>query len=169
MRHLLQREISGLLGVAIDTLSPEELTQNHGRVIGALVVALPRRAQRVARLLPKHHPFLVLQPSGIDNHLKLIHRLRTESIIGIASVSQVLLETARTILAPFIGSFHALEEHHVQDKERMDLTSLDLVFCDTVTRHTVRVRPNRLAHYRLVSDAALQEIARCIGPVADRS
>jgi GntR family transcriptional regulator len=167
MRGLLQREISGLLRVAADAISPEELLQNHGRLIGALVIALPRRAQRVESLLPKHHPFLVLQPSGIDNHLKLIHQMKTESVIGIASVSQLLLETAHNILAPFIGSFHALEEHQVREMETIDLRGLDLVFCDTVTRNQVKARPGRLAHYRVISDAAVQEIGRNIGQVGD--
>jgi len=165
MRRLLQLEISEALHLTAEAISPDELAANRGAVIGALVLALPGRAQHVLSLLPKSHPFLVLEPSGIDAYVKLIHELKRASVIGVASISQVLLEIARPLLAPFVGSFHAFEEHHLQEKETRDLSGLDLVFCDTIVRGKITAR--RVAHYRLVSGAAAGEISNRIAATVD--
>ncbi len=163
MRRLLQLELAETLPFTVEAMLPDELPENRGAAIGALVLTLPGRAQHVLSLLPKGHPFLVLEPSGIDAHVKLVHELRRASVIGVASISRLLLEMAGPLLAPFVGSFHSLEEHHLEDSETRDLSGLDLVFCDTVARRRVKAR--RVAEYRLVSSVAVREISDRVGAV----
>jgi DNA-binding transcriptional regulator YhcF (GntR family) len=165
MRRLLQLEVSESVPFKVDAISPDELKENRGAPIGALVVGLPGRAQLVRSLLPKTHPFLVLAPSGIDPHVKLIHELKRSSVIGVASVSPLFLEMARLLLAPFVGNFHALEEHHLQGRETRDLTGLDLVFCDSVLR--ARIKARQTVEYRIVSSSAAAEISNRVGATGD--
>jgi len=158
MRRILLQEILSTLPRAVVAISPEELSENRGVVIGALVVGLPGRAQQVRSMLPKAHPFLVLEPSGIEAHVQSIHELRRSSVIGVASASQVLLEMARPLLAPFLGSYHALEEYLLQEKETRDLSGLDLVFCDSTVHKRIKAR--KIVEYRVVSRAASGEISK---------
>jgi DNA-binding transcriptional regulator YhcF (GntR family) len=157
MRRILQREIAEKLPFRIDAVGTDGLGQSLGAPIGALVVGIPGRAPLIRSLLPKTHPFLVLEPSGIGPHVKLIHELKRSSVIGVASVSALFLEMARLLLAPFVGSFHALEEHHLQEKETRDLSGLDLVFCDGLV--PARIKARRIVEYRIVSAAAADEIS----------
>jgi DNA-binding transcriptional regulator YhcF (GntR family) len=165
MRRLLLQEISAALPRSVSAISPEELTENRGVIIGALVVCLPGRAPQLVSLVPKGHPFLVLQPSGIDAYVQLIHELKCSSVIGVASVSEVLLEMARPLLAPFVGSFHALEEHHLGEKEARDLSGLDLVICDSTVHKRIKAR--KIVEYRVVSAATTGEISNRMGLALD--
>jgi len=161
MQRLLYREISDLLSAHIESMSLDELQFNPGAMIGALIVCLPGRAQKVLSLLPKHHPFLVLQPSGIEDQVELIRELKRPSVIGVVSISQVFLETARGLLAPFVGTLHELEEYHVGNADIRNLSALDLVFCDSVVRD--RIKAPQTSHYRLVSHAAAVELSGRLG------
>jgi DNA-binding transcriptional regulator YhcF (GntR family) len=160
MQRLLLHEMRETLPFNVDAVSPGELSDKPGAAIGALVVIVPGRSPQVLSLLPKGHPFLILEPSGIDAHVRLIHEFKRSSIIGVASVSQLFLEMARALLAPFVGDFHALEEHLLQEKETRDLSALDLVFCDRLVRRRVKAR--RLAEYQVISAPAMEEISKRI-------
>jgi DNA-binding transcriptional regulator YhcF (GntR family) len=165
MRRLLQREASEAVPFKVDAISTDELKENRGAAIGALVVGLPGRAQLVRSLLPKAHPFLVLAPSGIDSLVNRIHELKGSSVIGVVSVSGMFLEMARLLLAPFVGNFHALEEHHLEGRENRDLSGLDLVFCDSLLRPRIKAR--QIVEYRIVSPSAAAEIMNRVGVVGD--
>lgn len=157
LRKLLHRELSQLLKVPVDSISPEELADNQQRLRGALVLGLPGRMWRLVRLIPRTCPHLRLEPSGLDEYTGKVRSLKTPSVIGVASVSSEFLFSARCLLAPFIGSFHSLEEFLLGEKETRNLSGLDLVFCDTIANAQVKAR-NRV-HYRLICDATAREIA----------
>ncbi len=165
MRRLLHEELSEMLPLVVEATSPERLAENQGPVIGALVVSLPGRVWPIAQLIPRGHPLLALEPSGIDVHVNLIHQLKRASVIGVASISQVFLDMARALLAPFAGHLHAIEEYHLDGRETNNLSGLDLVFCDTVARRSIKAR--RIAPYRLISDATAQDISNRIASSVD--
>ena len=170
MRRLLHQELSDMLPLlTVEAISPEKLIGNQGPVIGALVVTLPGRVWNLVAgnpsLLPRGHPLLAVEASGVDAHLDQIRKLAEASVIGVASISQEFLRLARALLAPVIGSRHAIEEHLLNDKETKNLSGMDLVFCDTATRRSIRAR--RIVPYHLISSATAQNISDRIASSSD--
>ena len=170
MRRLLRQELSDMLPLlTIEATSPDKLIGNQGPVIGALVVTLPGRVWNLVAgnpsLLPRGHPLLAVEPSGVDAHLDHIRRLAEASVIGVASISQEFLRLARALLAPFVGSRHAMEEHLLNERQTKDLSGIDLVFCDTVARRSIRAR--RIVPYHLISGATAQNISYRIASSED--
>ncbi len=170
MRRLLRQELSDMLPLlTIEATSPDKLVGNQGPVIGALVVTLPGRVWNLVAgnpsLLPRGHPLLAVEPSGVDAHLDHIRRLAEASVIGVASISQEFLRLARPLLAPFVGSRHAMEEHLLNERQTKDLSGIDLVFCDTVARRSIRAR--RIVPYHLISGATAQNISYRIASSED--
>ncbi len=170
MRRLLRQELSDMLPLlTIEATSPDKLVGNQGPVIGALVVTLPGRVWNLVAgnpsLLPRGHPLLAVEPSGVDAHLDHIRRLAEASVIGVASISQEFLRLARALLAPFVGSRHAMEEHLLNERQTKDLSGIDLVFCDTVARRSIRAR--RIVPYHLISGATAQNISYRIASSED--
>ena len=155
--------------LTVEAISSKKLIGNQGPVIGALVVTLPGRVWDLVAgnpsLVPRGHPLLAVEPSGVDAHLDRIHELAEASVIGVASISQEFLRLARALLAPVIGSRHAIEEHLLNDKETKNLSGMDLVFCDTATRRSIRAR--RIVPYHLISSATAQNISDRIASSAD--
>ena len=49
--------------------------------------------------------------STVDEHIKTIHELQKPSTIAVVSISQVVLNSARGILAPVVGDRHTLREY----------------------------------------------------------
>src|SRR5260370_39894468 len=56
MRQLLLHELTELLSLTVTACTPDHLSENQGRAIGALVVSLPGRVWRVTSLLPPGRP-----------------------------------------------------------------------------------------------------------------
>jgi hypothetical protein len=71
--------------------------------------------------------------------------LQNPSIISIASSSESLLRTAKSIFAPAIKRRHVLHEVLVKDKAKLSLVDSDLIFCDTVTIGMVRAEQGALS------------------------
>ena len=155
--------------LTVEAISPEKLIGNQGPVIGALVVTLPGRVWNLVAgnpsLLPRGHPLLPIEPSEIDVLLDHIRELAEASVIGVASISQEFLRLARALFAPFVGSRHAMEEHLLNEKETKDLSGMDLVFCDTAARRSIKAR--RIVPYHLISSATAQKISDRIASSVD--
>ena len=154
---------------AIEAISPDELAGNPGAVIGALVVSLPGRVWNLVAgnpaLLPRGHPLLAIEPTGVDAQVVHIRALAEASVIGVASISQEFLRLARALLAPFVGSRHAMEEYLLNEKETRNLSGMDLVFCDTAARQSIRAR--QIVPYHLISSATAQNISDRIASAVD--
>ncbi len=158
MRRLLQHELRELLKFNAESCSSQMLTANLGPAIGALVVCLPGQVWDVAPLMPRGRPLLVLETSDAENHVNLIQKLKNSSVIGIVSISREFLHMAHSLLAPVIGNRHSIEEHILDEKEKTkNLSSYDLVFCDSVAKRHIRAK--RVESYRLISAATVQEIS----------
>lgn len=158
MRRLLHEELSDKLSVAISSTSVPRLSENPSSAIGSLVVFIPGRVWRIASLLPRGHPMLALEPEAIEEHLNRIRNLKTESVIGIVSISPLFLQMAKSLLAPFAGSVHAIEEYLLEGNRTINLSGLDLVFCDTVSRR--RIRASRVIPHRVTRLSTIREISR---------
>ena len=170
MRRLLRQELSHMLpSLTVEAISPDKLVENPDSVIGALVVTLPGRVWNLVAgnpaLLPRGHPLLPIEPSGIDALLDHIRELAQASVIGVASISQEFLRLARALFAPFVGSRHAMEEHLLTGKKTKDLSGMDLVFCDTAARRIIRAR--QIVPYHLISSGTAQNISERIASSAD--
>jgi GntR family transcriptional regulator len=162
MRQLLQVELREVLPFTIATCSPDHLSQNQGPAIGALIVSLPGRVWNITSLLPRGRQVYGLTPCSIDTHISRIQKLKHPSLIMIVSVSEVFLETARNVLAPFAGSRHVLEAHLLKSGNR-NVSGADLIICDSVCRHQFQGR--RVVPYRLVSEESAREIRNSIASV----
>jgi DNA-binding transcriptional regulator YhcF (GntR family) len=170
MQRLLRQELSEMLPLlTIEATSPDKLAKNPDPVIGALVVTLPGRVWNLVAgnppLLPRGHPLLAVELSGVDAHLGYIRELPEASVIGVASISQEFLRLARAVLAPFVGSRHAMEEHLLNGKETKNLFGMDLVFCDTAARRSIKAR--RIVSYHVISSATAQNISDRIASSRD--
>jgi len=165
LRQIVRQELSEMLNLTVEAIAPDSLTENQGRLIGALVVSLPGRAKQVVSLLPSGHPFLSLRPTQVETHFDLVRQLKEPSLIGIVSVSEQFLWSARALLAPVLGNQHALEEQLLDGQPRRSLARFDLVFCDSVARHRIRAR--KVVPYRLMSAEAATDISNRIDSAAD--
>jgi len=161
MRRLLHEEISSKLSIHVASTSLKALSDNAAAVIGALVVFLPGRIWRIASLLRRGHPMLALEPSGIEEHLKRIRDLNTASVIGIVSISPLFLEMAKSLLAPFVGSVHAIEDYLIEESRTINLSGLDVVFCDCASRQ--RIRASHVIPHFVTCLASIREISTRIG------
>jgi GntR family transcriptional regulator len=163
MQQLLFHELKESMPIRITACSPERLSGNPGHAIGALVVSLPGRVREVASLLPPERKVFGLAPSSIDPHVERIKQLRDPSLIVVVSISEVFLEFAGNLLAPFAGDRHTIELQCMGSDAR-DLSGADPVFCDSLCRPKLHVP--RLVHYRLVSAQSVHEIAKLVSSSA---
>ena len=58
-----------------------------------------------------------------------------------------------------------MEEHLLNEKEKKDLSGMDLVFCDTTARRSIKAR--RVVPYHLISRATAQNISDRIASSGD--
>jgi DNA-binding transcriptional regulator YhcF (GntR family) len=163
LREIMRQEIQQALGWPVQTCSLEEIATATGLLIGAQVVIPQHAIKQVERLTPKHRPPIPITYSDADEHVELIRGLREPSVIGIVSVSEVLLHTARGLLAPAVGRYHALRECLIRGKRLADLRAVDVAFCDSLAMSVVNSR--RKVHYRLIDPQCLQYLAATVEPV----
>lgn len=109
-----------------------------------------------------NRPFIRLEISTADDQLKWIGKLKDPSIIGIASASRAFLRTAKSLLAPVVGSRHTLKERLVNTSEAVDFREADIVFCDSLSMPIVQCR--KKLRYQLIGASALADIAAVFEP-----
>jgi GntR family transcriptional regulator len=157
LREIMRAEVTAKVGRAVKACSPEQLAKNPELAVTAQVVA-PDYAVRLAkRFAPRDRPCVALTFSGADEHIKLIRELAEPSVIGVASVSKMLLKTARGLLAPALGERHTLKEFLVTPGGKADLRGVDLAFCDSLAMAKARSR-NKI-HYRLIALESVETLA----------
>jgi hypothetical protein len=87
----------------------------------------------------------------------MIRKLKNPSIVAVVSVSESLLRTARSLLAPAIRRKHTFNEILAMQGVPVDPVPADLAFCDTVTISLVS--SPRKVHYRLIAPDCLEHLA----------
>ena len=161
-RHLIREELKEKLTFPAEACSTEELSLRPDLMMGALVVVTPGAITQIAPLVPKDRPPVSITLSPLDEHVKMIHQLKRPSTIAVVSISQVVLQTARGVLAPILGDRHTLRVYLLPVDDTSGLAVTDLVLCDVICYRQVSARKSVL--YRLVSPACLEELAAAVNP-----
>jgi DNA-binding transcriptional regulator YhcF (GntR family) len=157
LREIIQAEVRERFGWSAEGCSCEELTKEPGLAIGAQVLVPNHLLDDMKPLVPRNRPAIGIVHSRADEHVVLIRKLQNPSIVAVVSVSESVLKTARSFLAPELGNRHTLKELLVAQETSIKLDAADLVFCDSITRSIVRSR--RKVHYRLIAADCLEHIA----------
>lgn len=165
LREIMQRELQEALGWPVAICSREDLARSPELLIGAQLATPQYALDGIEALAPKHRPPVPISFSGADEHLELLRKLREPSIIGIASISEALLKTARSLLAPAVGRRHTLKEFLLARRIKTDLRAVDVVFCDSVSINLVRNR--RPIRYALVEPKSREYLAATIRSLDD--
>jgi DNA-binding transcriptional regulator YhcF (GntR family) len=162
LRELIREEIREVLGQEVASCSRNELAQQPGLAIGALVVTPQYAVTDVAALVPKDRPPFSVAFRSADEHVARIRRLKQPSVIAVVSVSRAFLTTAQGLLAPAIGKRHTLVPYLLPLDNPRVLAAADLVFCDSLARRSAKV--TNAVHYRLVAPASLEYLSTAIKP-----
>src|SRR5215475_3774566 len=149
LRELMREELRSAVKWVVDGCTREDIAATPGLAIGAMAVTAQHALRLVSPLFPKERPVMPISYSPADEHLKVIQGLRNPSVIAVVSSSRLFLEVARSILAPAIGSHHALREVCLQDEDPNTVRGADLIFCDSIAR--TRIRFPKVLHYPLLS------------------
>lgn len=157
LREIMRTEVREGLGWSAQGCSQDELAREPGLAIGAQVLVSNHNMERLKPFVSPSRPAIGIVYSRAAEQVDLIRKLRNPSVVAVVSVSERLLTTARSLLAPAVGTKHVLNEVLVVQGAPINLGTADLVFCDTVTLSMVRSR--RKVHYRLIATDCLEHIA----------
>jgi hypothetical protein len=114
----------------------------------------------VSPFVPASRPAIGVIYSQAIEQVERIRNLPKPSVIAVVSISDLLLKTARSLLAPAIGRRHTLSEIVAVDGVPIDPGAADVVICDSVTMKRVRSKQKFL--YRLIAADCLEHIAASI-------
>ena len=157
LRKIIQAEIRGHLGWSVESCSFEAFAGEPGLAIGAQVLTATHLVEDIKPLVPRNRPAIGIVYAQAGEHIDLIRKLQYPSIVAVVSVSESLLRTARSLLAPAIGMRHTFHEVLANADAPIPLGSADLVFCDTVTYGSVQ--SHRKILYRLIDVDCLEHVA----------
>jgi GntR family transcriptional regulator len=157
LRSILRAEVFSALCKPTQSCSLEDIKKSPELAVGAQIVTPEYSIQALRPLMPSKRPCIPLIFSAADEHVAMVRELTRPSIIGIASISRIVLRTARAVLAPAVRRRHALMEFQVFNGRMRDLRACDILFCDTTVLPIVRSK-NKIA-YRLIESRALRDIA----------
>ena len=158
LREIMQAEVRERLGWSAEGCSFEEFTNEPGLAIGAQVLVANHLVEDMKPLVSRIRPAIGIVHSRAGDQVDLIRKLQDPSIVAVVSVSESLLKTARSFLAPELGNRHTLKEIWVAHDIPISLGAADLVFCDSITLSIVRSR--RKVHYRLIAADCLEHMPR---------
>lgn len=145
---------------AVACCSLDQLMKEPELIDGAQVFAPQHSIDALRSLVPEGRPAIAVTYCSADQYIALIRDLKKPSMVGVASISQGLLKTARSLLAPAIGRRHTFQEFLLPPKRSLDLHGIDLTFCDSVALSWVKSR-NKI-HYRLVGSGCLNHLAAMV-------
>jgi DNA-binding transcriptional regulator YhcF (GntR family) len=160
LRHLIVTEIRKALAQEVEGCSRQQLTQQPGLAIGALVVTPQYALTDVKPLVPKNRPPVAITFCAADEHVERIRKLRQPSVVAVVSVSGSFLIAARSLLAPALGRRHTLSEYLLPLENPNILRAADLVFCDSLACRAVNASGTVL--YRLVAQESLAYLSSAI-------
>ncbi|MFI5073030.1 MAG: GntR family transcriptional regulator, partial [Terriglobales bacterium] len=100
LREIMREEIHQALGWRVEACSCSQLKIAPELAIGAQVTAPHYAMAEVEPLVPKRRPAVSIAFSGADECVEMVRNLLNPSLISVISVSEILLKTARGLLAP---------------------------------------------------------------------
>ena len=156
LRRIIEAEICSSFGKRVETCSPEQFVKTPELAVGAQVVTPDYALPLLNPLVPRNRSIIPLTFSVADEHVSLVRNLAEPSIVGVASVSETVLKTARSVLPSALGQRHTLREFPLPSQGHTDLRGIDVVFCDSLAMLMVRCR--RKIHYRLIARGCLSDL-----------
>lgn len=137
-----------------------DVTREPERLIGAIPLALPSKAESIRKRLPAGTDLLTLQIRSIPTSLAAWMPAKTEVLVGIASRWPRFLKSARTML--IAAGFHpdslVLRDARTRNWQS-GLTQARAVVCDSLTATQI---PDNLLKiiFPLVAETSLAELKR---------
>ncbi len=157
LREIVREELQQALNFPVKTCTPKAFAEHAKGAMRTQVVAPQHTLQSLLSVFPQTRPFLPITYSAATEHIEVIRRLESPSVIAVVSISESLLKTARGIFAPMLGRRHTFTEVLLDKKRRINLGGVDVVFCDSVAKSLVKHRG--MIHYRLVADECIRHLA----------
>jgi DNA-binding transcriptional regulator YhcF (GntR family) len=161
---LVAHEIRSSLGVPASGCTLEELEKEPGLASGALLLALPYHAAKVARVAPGA-PLETVHVEGSPEDQKIVLSLPQGATILLVSTSPILLQ----IVGAFIGGLRGdevLVEARLLSRRaewRRLLPVADVVFVDALAAPAVReARPRRVRELHLLGEKDLARVRKAL-------
>lgn len=162
--ELVAHEIRSAIGVPASGCTLEELEREPGLASGALLVALPYHASKVARAAPGA-PVETIRVEGSQEDQKAVLALPAGGTVLLVSGSPILLQIAQAIIGGLRGDELLVEARLVSRRAewRRLLPVADLVLADALSAGVVReARPRRLRELRILGDADLAHVRKAL-------
>jgi GntR family transcriptional regulator len=156
LREIIRKEVHEKIRWPVEACSLQTIIQEPGLTIGAQVLAPNHIISELKPFVPESRPVVSISYSQINEHVDQISRLKDPSVIAVASVSESLLKTARSLLAAAIAQKHTFQEFQISGTDRISLKGADLVFCDSFAMSVVQAR--RKIHYQLIDSDCLEHL-----------
>jgi DNA-binding transcriptional regulator YhcF (GntR family) len=163
--ELVAHEIRTALSVPAAGCTLEELEREPGLASGALLVALPYHAAKVARAAPGV-PVETIRVEASEESQKAVLALPAGGTVLLVSGSPILLQIAQGLISGLRGDELLVEGRLAARRAewRRLVPAADLVFADTLAAGAVRdARPRRLRELRLVGERELARVRRALG------
>jgi DNA-binding transcriptional regulator YhcF (GntR family) len=110
LAELISEEIRLATRYCFESYCLESVLRSPAKLAGAVVISPNILVSRLERLSPTYRNFISLSYSTVDKQLTEIQNLSHPSVVGVLSMSQAFLKTARGVLAPALGKRHVLRE-----------------------------------------------------------
>jgi DNA-binding transcriptional regulator YhcF (GntR family) len=166
--ELMAHEIRTALGVPASGCTLEELEREPGLASGALLLALPYHASKVARAAPGALLETVhVEPSPAEQ--KAVLALPAGATILVVSGSPILLQLTAAVVGGLRGDEVLVETRLLSRRAewRRLLPAAEVVLADALAAGAVReARPRRLRELRLLGEKDLARIRKALSMVA---
>jgi len=161
---LVAHEIRTSLGVPASGCTLEELGKEPGLASGALLLALPYHAAKVARAAPGA-PLETVHVEASPEDQKVVQSLPEGATILFVSASPILLKLAGGFAGGLRGDEVLVETRLLSRRAewRRLIPAADVVFADTLAAPAVReARPRLLRELRLLGEKDLARVRKAL-------
>jgi hypothetical protein len=161
---LVAHEIRSTLGVPASGCTPEELELEPGLASGALLLALPYHAAKVARAAPGAALETVHVEASAEDQ-EAVRALSAGATVLVVSGSPILLQIVGAFAGGLRGDELLVETRLLSRRAewRRLIPAADLVFADALAAPAVReARPRRLRELRLLGAKDLARVRKAL-------
>jgi DNA-binding transcriptional regulator YhcF (GntR family) len=165
---LVAHEIRTALGVPASGCTLEQLAREPGLTSGALLLALPYHASKVAKAAPGV-PLETVHVETPPEDQKIVETLPAGAAVLIVSGSPILLQIAAGLVGGLRGDEVLVETRLLSRRAdwRRLLPAADVVFADALAAPVVReARPRRLRELRLLGKEDLVRVRKALSMAA---
>jgi len=163
--EILTHEIRSATGVPAAGCTLDELEREPGLASGALLVALPYHAAKVARAVPGA-PVETVRVEASEEEQKTVLALPQGATVLLVSGSPILLKLAQGLIVVMRGDELLVEARLLPRRAewRRLAPAADLVLADVLAAPAVReAHPRRLREMRIVGESDLARLRKALG------